>query len=333
MRDASHLLMLTHSNDLSADTSDFVPAAPATLGVRLAVLAVVIIPFLALAGAIVLLWGAPFHWYYLAMFGVMYTLSTLGIGVGYHRLFTHKSFEAKPFVRLILAVFGSTAVEGPVIKWVATHRMHHQHADVPGDPHSPHGEDRPGVWGVLTGFWHAHVGWLFDADPVNLDRYVPDLLKDRGVQFVHRTFLLWVILGLLIPAALGGLLTGTWWGVLLGFLWGGLVRVLVVHHVTWSINSVCHLWGTRPFATRDESRDNPIFGVLAFGEGWHNAHHAFPTSARHGLAWWKFDLNYLIIRTLALLGLARNIRIPPPERIAAGRRKGQPEAVLAPSTP
>ncbi len=302
------------------------PRAP--LGIRLLTLAAVVIPLLGLAAAIFMVWEAPFHWVYLALFGSMYLLTVLGIGVGFHRLFTHRSYETGPVLRFIWAVLGSMAVEGPVVRWVAVHRKHHQHADVAGDPHSPHAphihDDHdhgpPGLRALLRGMWHAHVGWIFDDFPPDLNRYVPDLLKDRVVMFVNRTFALWVALGLLIPAVLGGVLTQSWWGLLLGFLWGGLARVLLVHHVTWSINSVCHMWGTRPFSTRDESRDNPILGVLAMGEGWHNTHHAFPTSARHGLAWWKLDVNYLVIRAMWLMRLAKNIRLPSRERINERRR-------------
>jgi stearoyl-CoA desaturase (delta-9 desaturase) len=322
---------------------------PVPLSVRLAVLGVVLVPLLGLAAAVVLLWGAPFYWTYAGLLIVMYTLSSVGIGVGYHRHFTHKSFETTPAVRYILAVLGSFAAEGPVIKWVASHRMHHQHADQPGDPHSPHvagishtgagshddhdphdHHDHRGVLSVLRGFWHAHIGWFAEPDPPNLLRYVPDLVKEREVVAADRSFLLWVVISLLLPAVLGGVLTQSWWGVLLGFLWGGLVRVFLVHHVTWSVNSVCHLWGTRPYATRDQSRDNPILGVLAFGEGWHNAHHAFPTSARHGLKWWKLDINYLTIRALAALGLAWNIRVPDKQRLRE-RVRGADEHASTPT--
>lgn len=288
------------------------------------VLAAVVLPLLGLAAAIVLVWQMPFHWTYLAIFGAMYLLTALGIGVGYHRLFTHKSFEAGAVVRFILAVLGSMAVEGPLITWVAVHRKHHQQTDAPGDPHSPHTREPgegAGVGALLRGIWHAHAGWLFEKEPPDLPRYVPDLMKDPVARFVSRTFVLWVVLCLVVPAVLGGLLTRTWTGVLLGFLWGGLARMLLVHHVTWSINSVCHLWGSRPFRTRDESRDNPILGVLALGEGWHNTHHAFPTSARHGLAWWKLDINYLVIRAMALLGLVRKVRVPSRDQILERRTR------------
>ncbi|CAN5781989.1 acyl-CoA desaturase [soil metagenome] len=297
---------------------------PASLTVRIVTLCAVLLPLLGLAAAIVLLSHTPFYWQHLMIFGIMYAATTLGIGVGFHRLFTHRSYETGGVMRLVWAVLGSMAVEGPLFTWVAVHRTHHRHTDAPGDPHSPHGhgdddDHAAGVLPLLRGLWHAHVGWLFNAHPPELERQIPDLHKDPVARFVDRTFVVWVVLGLVIPAALGGIITRSWSGVLVGFLWGGLARVLVVHHITWSINSVCHLWGARPFATGDESRDNPVLGILALGEGWHNTHHAFPASARHGLAWWKLDVNYLVIRAMALLRLARNVRVPTAERIAAKR--------------
>jgi stearoyl-CoA desaturase (delta-9 desaturase) len=313
----------------------YVAPAPAPLATRLVTLGAVLVPFAGLAAAIVLLWNTPFHWVYLTLLVSMYVVTMLGIGVGFHRLFTHKSFEVGPVLTFIWGVLGSMAVEGSLIRWVATHRMHHQHADQPGDPHSPHVHKGEGVAGLLRGMWHAHIGWLFEKDAPGLERYVPDLLKNRVIVGVSRTFTLWVIVGLLIPAVLGGVITWTWTGMLLGFLWGGLIRVLLVHHVTWSINSVCHIWGSRPYSTRDESRDNPVLGVLALGEGWHNTHHAFPTSARHGLAWWKLDINYIVIRVMQLLRLARNVRVPAAERLLARRRTLVPVSVAteAPRSP
>jgi stearoyl-CoA desaturase (Delta-9 desaturase) len=239
----------------------------------------------------------------------MYLLTALGITVGFHRLFTHRSFEAPGAVRFVLAALGSMAVQGPLLKWVAVHRRHHQHSDGPDDPHTPHHHGR-GVPGLLRGLWHAHLGWLFKPDPPGLDRYVKDLRQDTPARVAGALFPLWAALGLLAPAALGGLLTGSWAGALLGLLWGGLARVFLVHHVTWSVNSVCHLWGSRPYKGRDESRNNVVFGVLALGEGWHNNHHAFPTSARHGLRWWQVDVSYWVIRALALVRLARDVRLP-----------------------
>lgn len=302
-------------------------ALRAPLAARVVTFLAVVVPIVGLAAAIVLLWGTHFHWVHLAILGGMYLLTVLGIGVGYHRLFTHRAFETSAPMRFIWGVLGSMSIEGPLFTWVGVHRKHHQHTDEPGDPHSPHahaeGDEHghgDGIGGVLRGLWHAHIGWFFEGDPPDLARYVQDLERDRVAVFINRTFVLWAVVGMVIPAVVGGLVMGSWMGVLLGFLWGGLVRVLLVHHVTWSINSVCHLWGSRPFKTRDESRDNVVFGLLAFGEGWHNTHHAFPTSARHGLEWWKFDLNYWVIRVMAMLGLARNVRVPSRERILARKR-------------
>jgi stearoyl-CoA desaturase (Delta-9 desaturase) len=276
---------------------------------RLATLTAVIVPFLALLVAPFLLWGWGFGWVDLGLLLGMYLLTALGITVGFHRLFTHKSFETNCVVRFILATLGSMAAQGSVLKWAAMHRRHHQYSDAPDDPHSPH-QQGSGLWGLICGFWHAHIGWVFRADPADLDRYVKDLRQSTSVRVASAMFPLWIVLGLLIPAILGGLLTGSWAGVLLGFVWGGLVRVFLVHHVTWSVNSICHLWGRRPYPEKDHSRNNFVFGVLALGEGWHNNHHAFPTSARHGLRWWQIDISYYVIRLLALLGLAWKVRLP-----------------------
>ncbi|HYE03418.1 MAG TPA: fatty acid desaturase [Phycisphaerales bacterium] len=292
------------------------------LAVRLVNLVAVVVPFAGLITAIALLWGVAFNWVYLLILGTMYLATAIGVTVGYHRLFTHRSFTTPGPVAFILAALGSMAVEGPVIDWAATHRRHHQHSDHAEDPHSPHAFGG-GVRGVIRGFWHAHMGWLFAHGLRSPDtaRYAADLIRDPLIRRASKLFPLWVVLGLAIPAALGGLLTLSWMGVLLGFIWGGLVRLFFVHHVTWSVNSICHLWGSRPFRSHDESRNNPIMGVLALGEGWHNNHHAFPTSARHGLRWWEIDLSYLFIRLLGAVGLATNIRVPPRERILAKLRR------------
>ncbi len=280
-----------------------------SLTTHLVTLAVVVLPFAGLLGSIALLWGRGAGWVELGLLLGMYVLTALGITVGFHRLFTHRSFETGAATRFVLAALGSMAVEAPLLKWVAVHRRHHQHSDRPGDPHSPHGHGG-GLRGVLRGVWHAHLGWLFRPDPPDLPHYVKDLRADTPVRVASALFPVWVALGLLAPAALGWWLAGGWPGALLGLLWGGLARVFLVHHVTWSVNSVCHLWGGRPFGGRDESRNNVVFGVLALGEGWHNNHHAFPTSARHGLRWWQLDLSYYVIRLLALLGLAWNVKLP-----------------------
>lgn len=286
--------------------------------------ATVVIPFIGLAAAIVLLWGIAFDWTYLLILAGMYLVTAVGITVGYHRLFTHASFETPAVIRYLLAAAGSMAVQGPVIHWCAEHRRHHQHSDTQEDPHSPHmashGSWGEGLFATLRGAFHSHVGWLFAKPSENLDKYTRDLRRDPAVVLADREFIVWVVMGLVIPAVVGGLITMSATGMLLGFLWGGLVRVLLVHHVTWSVNSICHLWGTRPFESHDESRNNPIVGFLAFGEGWHNNHHAFPTSARHGLRWWEFDLAYVMVRAMQTVGLARRVRVPDKVRLAEKRR-------------
>lgn len=280
---------------------------------RIAVFVGVVTPMVGFLVAVYGMWGWGFSWVDLVILAVMYVASGLGITVGYHRLFTHRSFETAMPVKLFWAVLGSMAVQGPLLRWVATHRRHHQFSDQIEDPHSPHGMGG-GFLGVVAGWWHAHVGWIFDPPIPDLERYVGDLKKDRAIPRVSRLFGVWIALGLAIPAVAGGLIAGTWMGALRGLLWGGLVRVFLVHHATWSINSVCHLWGTRPFESHDESRNNLLCGILALGEGWHNNHHAFPTSARHGLRWWQIDLGYLVICVMKWLGLAWHVRVPAHEK-------------------
>jgi len=264
------------------------------------VLAVVIVPLLATVLAIVLLWQHAVRWSDLALLTTMYALVALGVTVGFHRMLTHRSFRPHPVVKCILLILGSMSFEGPAIEWAATHIKHHAQADREGDPHSP-----------VEGFFHAHIGWMF-GEKVDPSVYCNYLEKDRMVVFVSRTFVLWSLLSLLIPFALGG-----WTGL----LWGGLVRMFLTHHVTWSVNSVCHTFGKREFETKDRSRNEWIIGLLAFGEGWHNNHHAFPRSAFHGMHWWQFDLSGYLIWAFERLGLARDVcRIPPALR---ARRKAQ----------
>jgi stearoyl-CoA desaturase (delta-9 desaturase) len=305
-------------NDLtSMSAREAAPPATVPPGGRLANFLAVTVPFLGFVAAAVFLWGRGFRWVELALLLGMYALTGLGITVGFHRLFTHRAFETNRVVQFILAALGSMAIQGPLLRWVALHRRHHQHSDTSQDPHSPHHQGQ-GLVGLLRGAWHAHLGWVFRPDPPNLSHYVNDLYQDRPVRVASAMFPVWVSVGLLLPAVLGGLLAGTWTGAWLGLLWGGLARTFLVHHVTWSVNSVCHLWGSRPFNKGDQSRNNFLFGLVALGEGWHNNHHAFPTSARHGLRWWQPDVSYWVIRSLALVGLAWNVKVP-------GRR-----ALLAP---
>jgi len=274
---------------------------------------------LGLAAAVVLLWGRGFYWADLGLLAGLYLATGLGITVGFHRLFVHRSFDTFPAVKLVLAALGSMAAQGGLLKWAADHRRHHQHSDTADDPHSPH-RHGAGLWARARGFWHAHVGWAFAPTPPDVGRYVRDLHRSRVLRAADALFPAWVVLGLVVPAAVGGLLAGSWEGVWRGFLWGGLVRLCLVHHVTWSVNSAAHLWGARPYRSQDQSRDNLVLGVLALGEGWHNTHHAFPTSARHGLRWWQPDVSYYVIRLLALVGLAWNVRLPTREAQARARR-------------
>lgn len=289
----------------------------------------VTVPFIGFASAMYLLWGVGFGWLYLSLLLSFYVLTAVGITVGYHRYFCHKSFQASRPLEIALAILGTAAWEGPILKWCAMHRCHHQHSDTPGDPHSPHHEygdpsghdhddDHPtDVRGVIRGFFHAHVGWIFKGDPHNLYRYVKDLEQDKTIKFLSDWWWVTSMAFTILPAIIAFAVTQTWMGLLLGFLWGGLARIFLVHHVTWSINSVCHLWGTRPYRSHDFSRNNPIFGLLGLGEGWHNNHHAFPTSARHGLKWWQVDISYYLIRMFELVGLASDVRVPNAARLAS----------------
>lgn len=271
---------------------------------------IIVLPFIGLITAMVLLWGRGIGWTEVGLFLGMYILTGFGITVGFHRLFSHRSFETSRIVQGIFGILGSMAVQGSLLTWVAYHRRHHQHSDKEKDPHSPLHSGR-GFLGLLRGLWHAHLGWMFRADPVDMARYVKDLRQSAFVRWVSHLFPLWAVIGLLIPTVLGAILGGGWMGALLGLVWGGLVRIFLVHHVTWSINSVCHIWGRQPYpAANDNSKNNFLFGILGLGEGWHNNHHAFPTSARHGLRWWQIDFSYMVIRVMAWCRLVWKVRIP-----------------------
>jgi stearoyl-CoA desaturase (delta-9 desaturase) len=287
-----------------------------TLEKRVNLLAVVL-PFAGTLAAIVLLWNSVVSATDLAILAVMYVLTGLGVTVGFHRLLTHRAFRVSKPLEYAFAVFGSMAVQGPVMAWVADHRKHHAHADHEGDPHSPHVGHGDGAGGVLRGLWHAHAGWLMSTQgQASARRYAKDLYEDRGMRWISRNFPLFVALSLALPALAGWLLTGTIAGAATGLLWGGLVRIFFVHHVTWSVNSVCHFLGTRRFETDDESTNVPWLAVLSFGESWHHNHHAFPRSAAHGLRRWEqaLDPSALVIRALEKLGLARNVVRIAPER-------------------
>jgi stearoyl-CoA desaturase (delta-9 desaturase) len=281
---------------------------------------VTVVPVLGLLLAGWQLWGNALGVNDLIVFAVMYVATGLGITVGFHRLFTHRSFKATKGVRGTLAILGSVAIEGPIISWVADHRKHHAFSDQPGDPHSPHVDHGHGLKGALKGLLHAHVGWLFlHTHRGRKTRYAPDLLDDPLIRWVDRTFVLWVVLGFVVPFFLGALLGGSWVDGLTGMLWGGLVRILVLHHVTYSINSLCHFFGRQPFDTGDESRNLAWLAPLSFGEAWHNGHHAFPTSFRHGLGRFQPDPSAWVITALEKLGLAWDVVRVSPERLESKR--------------
>ena len=278
----------------------------------------VIGPFLAvIAGAIMTVKNGA-SWVPLTVAAVYYSLTVWGIGLGFHRLFTHRAFRAHPVIEFALAVLGSMSAQGSVLRWCAVHRRHHQYSDHEGDPHSPHTEGE-GIKGLLKGMWHSHMGWLFRENLPALDKAVADLAKDKMVMWVDRMFPAITLFSLFSPALVGWLLTGTWEGTLATWLWAGPIRIFLFHHVTWSVNSVCHLWGARPFKTKDQSRNHPIVALLSFGEGWHNNHHAFPNSARCGMAWWEIDISYMVLWTLEKLGLAWDLHLP--EAALAERRR------------
>jgi stearoyl-CoA desaturase (delta-9 desaturase) len=282
---------------------------------QIAVYVFVVLPLLALVAAVPFAWGWGLTWVDVAIALVFYVVSGLGVTVGYHRYFTHGSFKAVRPLRIALALAGSMAMQGPVITWVADHRRHHAFSDKEGDPHSPW-LFGTGPVALARGFWHSHMGWLFDRDKTNAQRFTPDLLADRDIVRVDRLFVLWSVLTLLVPAALGGLLTMSWWGVLTAFFWAGLVRVGLLHHVTWSINSICHMIGDQPFAARDHSRNVWPLAVLSFGESWHNLHHADPTCARHGVQRGQVDISARVIWAFEKLGWAHSVRWPTQRRLA-----------------
>jgi stearoyl-CoA desaturase (delta-9 desaturase) len=275
-------------------------------------------PVLGLGVGVWQAWSGLLQWHDLVVFAITYVPLGLGVTVGFHRLLTHRSFETTRSIRAGLAILGSAAIEGPVISWVADHRKHHAFSDQEGDPHSPHVGHGNGWRGALRGLFHAHLGWLFlHTERAARKRYAPDLLGDPLVRFVDRTFLAWAVLGLALPFGLGVAIGGSVTGGLTGLLWGGAVRMLVLHHITYSINSLCHFFGRRRFRTGDESRNLAWLAVLSLGEAWHNNHHAFPTSAQHGLRRFELDVSAAVIRVLEALGLVWNVvRVPEQRRLA-----------------
>jgi len=284
-------------------------------GLRIAIGLFIAVPLIAVAAAIPVAWGGWLGWVDIFLLVLFWAITALGITIGYHRFFTHGSFKAPRAIKIVLAITGSLAIQGSINQWVADHRKHHKFSDDFGDPHSPwrFGTSRRAV---AKGLLWAHMGWLFAEDQTTVENYAPDIAADQDLQRINRNYGWAVLASLLLPAILGGLITWSWFGALTAFFWAGLVRIAFVHHVTWSINSVCHVFGTRPFKTRDNSSNVAWLAIPAFGESWHNLHHADPTCARHGVLKGQIDLSAELIRGLERMNLAYDVRWPKPERIA-----------------
>ncbi|MBS0558861.1 MAG: acyl-CoA desaturase [Proteobacteria bacterium] len=284
-------------------------------------LATMVIPFLGTIVAVGLLFYRPITMVDVVLLVVMYSLTLLGVTAGFHRLFAHSAFVAKPALRAALGILGSMAAQGTLIYWAATHRRHHHFSEGEGDPHSPYRIDGREL-GFWEGLWHSHLGWMLNSKMTNTVRYAKDLIRDPVISRVNDLYYLWVALGLIIPAVAGALLTQSWYGGLTGMLWGGFVRLFLVHHVMWTSGSTAHLFGFRPFETGDHSTNNPVLAYANFGEAYHNNHHAFPYSARFGLRWWQFDLGGWAIMLFEKLGWASDVKVPAEEKIQA-KRKGR----------
>ncbi|WP_243794195.1 acyl-CoA desaturase [Saccharopolyspora gloriosae] len=282
---------------------------------QLSVYVFILVPFLALLAAVPLAWGWGLSWWDLGLAAGFYVITILGVTVGFHRYFTHGAFRAKRWLRITLAVLGSMSVQGPVMHWVADHRRHHAFSDREGDPHSPWAYGTSPM-ALARGFWHAHMGWVFERDLTNRQRFAPDLMADRDIVLVHRLFGPLTLLTLALPAVVGGAVTGTWWGAWTAFFWAGLVRVAFLHHVTWSVNSICHIIGERPFQSRDKAANFWPLALLSMGESWHNLHHADPTCARHGVRRGQIDISARLIWIFERFGWATHVKWPTPRRLA-----------------
>ncbi|MDQ1538111.1 MAG: hypothetical protein QOE58_2504 [Actinomycetota bacterium] len=286
---------------------------------QVALFGFIIIPFLAIVASVPVAWGWGLGWHDVVIATVTYLVAGHGITVGFHRYFTHGSFKANRGLRVALAIAGSLAIEGPVIRWVADHRRHHAFSDRAGDPHSPwrYGETVPAL---IKGLWWAHTGWLFDVELTPRDKYAPDLMADKDLRRIEAAFPAFVAISVLSPAIVGGLWSMSWQGAVTAFFWGSLVRIGLLHHITWSINSICHAIGERPFVNRDKSANVWWLAIPSMGESWHNLHHADPTCARHGVDRGQLDSSARLIWVFEKLGWATNVRWPRPERLDTKRR-------------
>ncbi len=282
---------------------------------QIAVYGFTLIPLIAVIAAVPFAWGWGLGWTDVIIGTFFYFFTGMGVTVGFHRYFTHGAFKAHRGLRNALAVVGQMAVQGPVIIWVADHRRHHAFSDREGDPHSPwlYGTS---IAALARGFWHAHMGWLFNRDNTNQKRFAPDLLADKDIVRIDKYFWVWTIVSIFAPGVIGGLVTWSWHGALTAFFWAGLVRIALLHHVTWSVNSICHMIGERPFAARDKSANFWPLAILSFGESWHNLHHADPTCARHGVLRGQIDMSAREIWLFEKLGWATNVRWPSVQRLA-----------------
>ncbi|MDX6505779.1 MAG: hypothetical protein QOG06_423 [Gaiellaceae bacterium] len=308
------------------------PAAPvATVRSRttrisqVVTLIAVIVPPLGILSAMGVLWGVAFHWVDLLLLAGFYVLCAFGTTIGFHRYFTHRGFETRKPLEALLAILGCMTMQGPLTQWVTDHRKHHALSDQPGDPHSPHVGHEEGAWGAVRGFVHAHVGWLFDNLGMERGReYGKDLYENRLVRSIDRLYFLWVAITLGLPFLIGYAVGGTVGAGFEALVWGGLIRIFLYQHATFSVNSICHMFGRKDYRSRDEARNNWVVALLVFGEGWHNNHHAFPASARHGLQRWQIDVSWWVIRGLEKLRLVWNVKVPDADQLV--RRRAQPAA-------
>ena len=280
---------------------------------------IVVVPTIGTIYALYLAWNYGVTVTDILLLLVFYCFTMLGITLGYHRLFSHRSFKAKTWFRVLLAIAGSTAAQGSVVYWVSNHRRHHQYTDLPGDLHSPYVRDE-GEMDIVTGFWHSHMGWTFGHRMTNALMFAKDIYRDNAISRANRLYYVWVFGGLILPAVIGGLISGTWYGGFTGFLWGGLVRLFLAYHFVNGIDSVTHIFGTQPFKSDDHSVNNAVWAVATLGEGWHNNHHAFPTSAVLGLEWYQVDPGAWVLKVMRAIGQVWDIQVPTAEMIAAKRR-------------